>query len=497
MITTDAQVKGLFKRMSEGTPLYIAAQKAGMCENTARKYHRAQKFPNELNVKHDWRTRPDPFVDVWPGIEAILKDSPALEAKTAFALLQREHPGRFQDGQIRTLQRRFRQWRAEQGPGKEVFFPQDHHAAVVGASDFTDMSSLEITITGVPFEHLIYHYVLTWSNWEHGTVCFSESFESLSTGLQNAWWHCGGVPQCHRTDRLSAAVNNLDEKRAFTRRYDALMSHYAVAGHKTNPNSGNENGDVEQRHYRLKKAVEQALILRGSKDFASRHDYQRFLDGVFEQLNAGRRERFEQERKRLQPLPACRLPDYTELRGVLVGQASTITVRKKVYSVHSRLRDEHVDVRLYAEHLEIRFGTTIVERLPRLCGNGDHRINYRHVIDWLVRKPGAFANYRYRADLFPTSHFRIAYDQLREAMPARADKEYLQILYCAAYQSEVMVNRALQQLIAEGAVPDAAAIKALVHWFTTVDIPPVNDAHVAPVELSHYDSLLSYREVAE
>jgi hypothetical protein len=496
LITTDAQVKGLFKHMSEGKPLYVSARKAGMCENTARKYHRSQRFPSEFNARHDWRTRPDPFVEVWPQIEAILKENPHLEAKTALAFLQREHPGRFQDGQLRTLQRRFRQWRAERGKAKEVFFPQDHHPAVLGASDFTDMSALGITIAGAPFDHLLYHYVLSWSNWEHGTVCFSESFESLASGLQNAWWHCGGVPQTHRTDRLSAAVNNLDDKRAFTQRYEALLRHYDVAGHKTNPASGNENGDAEQRHHRLKRAVEQELILRGSKDFADRAEYERFLEKLFDQLNAGRQQRFEQERGLLRPLPARRVPDFTELRGVLVGQASTITVRKKVYSVHSRLRDEHVDVRLYAEHLEVRFGQSVVERLPRLCGDVDHHINYRHIIEWLVRKPGAFANYRYRADLFPTSQFRIAYDMLAEALPLRADKEYLQILHCAAYQSEELVNRALQKLIAEGALPDSASVTALAHWFASKGLPQLGDTHVAAVQLSQYDNLLSSMEVA-
>jgi hypothetical protein len=480
--------------MSEGKPLYLSAHKAGMCENTARKYSRCQRFPSEIKLRHDWRTRPDPFVDVWPRIEEILADNPHFEAKTALAFLQREHPGRFQDSQLRTLQRRFRQWRGEHGEAKEVFFPQDHHPGALGASDFTDMSTLGITIARAPFDHLIYHYVLTWSNWEHGTICFSESFESLAAGLQNAWWHCGGVPLTHRTDRLSAAVNNLDEKRAFTLRYEALLRHYDVEGHKTNPNSGNENGDIEQRHYRFKKAVEQALILRGSRDFDTRDKYALFLEGVFDQLNASRRERFEQERGSLRPLPTRRLPDYTELRDVLVGTASTISVRKKVYSVHSRLRDEHVDVRLYAEHLEVLFGPTIVERLPRLRGDDDHRVNYRHVIDWLVRKPGAFANYRYRADLFPTSHFRIAYDMLWDGFPVRADKEYLQILYCAAYQSEDLVNRALQKLIAEGALPDAASVKALVHWFACNGITQVTDTRVAHVELAQYDTLLTCKE---
>lgn len=495
MITKDAQVKGLFKHMSERKPLYVSAAKAGMCENTARKYVRLQQFPGDLSSIHDWRTRPDPFVEVWPRIEAILRDSPHFEARAALDWLQREYPGQFQDGQLRTLQRRFRQWRGEYGRAKEVFFPQDHYPGDLGASDFTHMSSLGITIGGIAFPHLVYHYVLTWSNWEHGTVCFSESFESLSTGLQNAWWRCGGVPRKHRSDRLSSAVNNLDEKRDFTWRYEGLLRHYQVEGQKTNAASANENGDAEQRHHRLKRAVEQALILRGSRDFESRAEYERFLDDLFDQLNAGRRVRFEEERGRLNALPACRLPNFTEIRGALVSKASTITVRKKVYSVHSRLRDEHVCVRLYAEYLDVWFGTSRVERLPRLHGNDDHRIDYRHIIDWLVRKPGAFANYRYRSDLFPTSHFRIAYDVLRERCPVRADKEYLRILYCAAYESEELVDCALRRMLADGSTVSAASTEALVKWLASNGIPKASDAHVEQVELSRYDELLLYREV--
>lgn len=493
----DAQVKGLFTYMSEGKPIYVSAQKADMCENTARKYHRLERLPSEISSPHDWRTRPDSFADVWVEVEAILARDSRLEAKAAFDWLQRQYPGRFQEGQLRTLQRRFRHWHAIKGEAKEVFFPQDHHPAELGASDFTSMNGLGITIAGVPFDHLLYHYVLTWSNWEHGTVCFSESYESLSSGLQNAWWRCGGVPARHRTDRLSAAVNNLDEKRALTARCEALLRHYRVEGEKTNPNSGNENGDVEQRHHRIKEAVEQALILRGSNDFATRQHYEHFIDEMFGRLNAGRRQRFDEERRLLRPLPARRLPDYTELRDVLVSKASTILVRKNVYSVHSRLRDAHVTVKLYAEHLEVLFGAEFIERIPRQRGISNHRINYRHIIDWLVRKPGAFANYRYRSDLFPTSHFRIAYDLLKAQSPARADKEYLSILYEAAYGSEVQVNRALEKIIAEGATPTAAQVHAMAEWMQSRGGSAVSDPRIAPVELTMYDNLISYKEAAQ
>jgi hypothetical protein len=492
----DAQVKGLFMSISEGKPLYQAAQKADMCENTARKYKRLHLFPADLQPDHTWRTRPDPFFEVWPNVEAILTENPHFEAKSALDWLQREYPGKFDDGQLRTLQRKFRHWRATRGQAKEVFFPQDHYPGNLGASDFTHMSKLRITITGIHFEHMLYHYVLTWSNWEHVTVCFSESFESLSAGLQNAWWRSGGVPQRHRTDRLSAAINNLDEKRDHTLRCNALLRYYNVEGEKTNPNSGNENGDIEQRHNRLKKAVEQALILRGNRDFSTRGEYEQFLEQLCDQLNAGRKKLFEQEQNLLNPLPARRLPDYTEIRDVLVSKGSTILIRKNIYSVHSRLRGEHVTVRVYAEYLELLFGGTIIERLPRLRGDSKHKINYRHVIDWLVRKPGAFANYRYRSDLFPTSQFRIAYDLLCEQCPLRADKEYLQILYTAAYGSEETVNKALQRLITEGLTPTNTGVCALVKWIEMNGTQEITDPHISEINLEQYDQLLDLPQEA-
>lgn len=494
----NKQVKGLFKAMSDGKRLYQAAQRADMCENTARKYLQAGCLPTELARPHTWRTRPDPFERVWPRIEDLLINNPGLEAKTVFDWLQREYPGCYQDGQLRTLQRRFRQWQCLYGCGKEVFFEQVHRPGELGASDFTDMSKLGVTIQGAPFNHLIYHYVLTWSNWEHGTICFSESFESLNAGLQNALWRCGGVPQKHRTDRLSAAVNNLDEKRAFTQKYDGLLKHYRLQGHKTNPDSGNENGDIEQRHYRFKTALDQALMLRGSRDFASRKEYDFFLEKLFAQLNSGRRGRFDEERAHLQPLPAQRLADYTEIRGVLVSKGSTITLRKNIYSVHSRLRDMHVNARLYAEYIQVYFEGKLIQRMPRLRGSDGHDINYRHIIDWLVRKPGAFANYRFKADMFPTSNFRIVYDALHEQhTPLRADKEYLAILQCAAKESEELVHQAICTLLNEEKTPTVAQVQALVHWLQGNATPAIVDIAVDAVELGQYDALLdTTREAA-
>jgi len=365
----------------------IAAAKAGMDEKTARKYRRVGKLPSELKQQHTWRTRKDPFKDAWHEIKSMLEINPGLEAKTIFEHFQRRKPGRFNDGQLRTLQRRIKVWRASEGPPKEAFFAQVHKPGQLGQSDFTHMNKLGITIGGRPFDHLIYHFVLTYSNWEAGTICFSESFESLSEGLQNALWELGGVPEKHRTDCLTTAVNKTGHPEEFTRRYQDLLDHYGIKGCKTNPNSPHENGDVEQRHYRFKRAVDQALLLRGSRDFADCNEYEQFLCRLFKQLNAGRRNRFLQEQAVLHRLPIHRI-DACKKSQMSVGPSSTIRVNHNVYSVHSRLIGETIKVRLYADRVEIWYGQKRVDTLPRLRGEGKHAINYRHIIDSLNFIPG-------------------------------------------------------------------------------------------------------------
>lgn len=423
-MVTNQQLRILMKAIKTENTLSLAAAKAGMDEKTARKYRRSGKLASEMAQSHTWRTRPDPFEEVWEEIRDKLKDNAGFESKTLFEDLQRRYPGRFSDGQLRTLQRRVKAWRALEGPQKQVMFEQVHEPGALCQSDFTRMGPLGIAVAGQPFDHMIYHFVLTYSNWEAGTVCFSESFESLSEGLQRALFELGGVPRTHQSDRMSAAVSNLSERKDFTDSYEGLLGHYGMEGRKIQAGQAHENGDIEQRHHRFKRAVEQALLLRGSRDFTSREDYEAFLRGLFDQLNAGRTERLAQELEVLRPLPATRFERPKEV-DVTVGSGSVIRVQNNVYSVSSRLIGETVRVRFHAETLEVFYAQRRVEVLPRLRGRKKHRIDYRHVIDSLVRKPGAFENYRYREDLFPTSRFRMAYDALKDAMPARAHKEYL------------------------------------------------------------------------
>src|SRR5262249_22875098 len=331
----------------------------------------------------------------------------------------------------------------------------------------------------------------TYSNWETGGVCFAESYESLSDGLQKALGELGGVPLLHRTDRLTAAVPPGTTGAAFNDRYQALLRHYGLQGQAIQAAQAHENGDVEQSHRQFKRALDQALLLRGSRDFAGRPAYEAFLRQLFGQLNANRQGRLAEELPLLRPLPARRLESCKRLR-VRVDSGSTIHVEGNTYSVASRLIGERVEARRYAERVEVWYAQRLAETLPRLRGRGKHRVEYRHVIDWLVRKPGAFADYRYRADLFPSSQFRLAYDTLHEQQPARAAKEYLGILYLAARQSEAAVAAALRRLLAGGRLLSVAAVAAELQR-SDRGMSPM-EVTVGTVDLASYDALLCGKE---
>lgn len=491
-MVTDQQVRRLMMYTNQGETRSLAAAKSGMDEKTARRYVKLGQLPSELKKPRTWRTRQDPFEEVKEDITGYL-ESPGIEAKTIFFDLQRRYPGRFQEGQLRTLQRYVKTWRALEGPGKEVYFSQIHTPGKLSASDFTDMSGLGIRLGGVAFPHLVYHFVLTYSNWETGTICFSESFESLSEGFQNALWSLGKVPAEHLTDRLSAAVHNTGNPEEFTRDYQRLLSHYGLKGRKIQAGKSHENGDVEKSHHLFKNAVEQSLILRGSLDFSNREEYESFLRLLFQQRNSGRLERFKEEFKFLSALPIKRL-DTTKEKKVRVGKNSAIRVQHNTYSVHSRLIGEWVEVQIHSDRLEVRYAQRLIETLPRLKGDNGHHIQYRHIIDWLVRKPGAFEEYRYRDDMFPTSRFRMAYDHLKVRCPDKAVKEYLQILNLAAKESESGVDDSLGYLLNQEEPITADAVKKIV--LSSQHLPKATEIQIAPVNLLVYDALLHATEVA-
>jgi transposase InsO family protein len=489
---SDKQYWRLMKLLNRGKTLDRAAALSDMDQKTARKYRHLGKPPSHLRQSRGYRTRADVFAGVWNELVPFLENEPEVEATTLLEYLSERYPNRFSDSHLRTLQRRVKTWRAVDGAPKEVFFEQRHLPGHQAQSDFTSFNELNITINRQPFPHLFYHFCLTYSNWETGGICFSESFEAFAEGLQNALWQLGKVPQEHRTDNLTAAIIKVGRRDEFTAGYTALLAHYNLRASHTNPASPNENGDVEQSHRRFKSAVRQSLILRGSRDFSSREEYAAFLSQVIAKRNNRRTDKLTAEMAAMNELPAIRLADSTALK-VRVSRNSTIWVKSKLYSVPSQLIGERVNVEIYAERLEVWYGEVLIEQMERVRGTGASSINYRHIIHSLVRKPGAFARFRHRQQLFPQFIFRVAYDRLGETMPERADREYLRILEMAALIGEELVAAALDELFEKGQELSAASVTTRLQGQRALFIEPIRLVMPVKVELADYDRLLDSR----
>ena len=487
---TDTEVQLMLRARSKGKTLEQAAARAGMSVPTARKYLRAAALPSELRQPRTYRTRTNPFLADWSWVEQQLQRDPALQAKTLFTILAERAPERYTPGQLRSFQRHVAQWRALHGPDHDVIFEQIHQPGQRGQSDFTHMDDLAITIAGAAFPHLLFHFVLTYSNIEAVALCFTESFETLAEGLEFCLWQVGGVPEHHRTDNLSAAVQAIesDGQRRWTDRYLALMAHYGMTPSTNTAGEAHENGDVEQAHHRFKEAADQALRARGSRDFADRASYVAWLQELTRKRNQTRQLRWVTEQDTLRPLPTAPLHPCRELP-VTVTRFSTIRVLHNTYSVPSRLIGVTLTVRVRAETLELYVGTTLTLTLPRLHGRFGAHIDYRHLIWSLVRKPGAFAQYRFRDELFPTTAFRVAYDTLVAQQPSRADKEYVRVLHLAAATSEADVAAALALLAESGGTPTFVAVRELVR---TVEPPAVPQVTTPQVDLAAYDGMCQY-----
>ena len=291
---TDRQVALLRQRRMEGKTQETAAAMAGMSVRSARTWQ-SGPLPSETKQLRRWRTRPDPFEGVWEEeIEPLLRGDPAgkLKAATIIEWLEEKFPSRFSASQLRTLQRRLRPFdklrrRALNGPDQEVYFPQEHPPGREAQIDFTHGNSLGVTIAGRPFPHLLFQLILSHSGWRYAEVATGETFLALQQGLQAALWTLGGVPQVVRSDNTSAATHEMRRSRgrALNDAYQALLDHYGLRSTRINPGQSHENGIAEQGHYRLKDAIGQALILRGSRDFHTADDYALFVSRMVQRRN--------------------------------------------------------------------------------------------------------------------------------------------------------------------------------------------------------------------
>lgn len=486
------------EEMSKHGRIGLASMRAGMDRKTARKYVAAGQLPSEMVKERDWRTREDPFADDWPEVEARLVESPGLEAKTLFELLVAKRPGRYEPGQLRTLQRRIKVWRAAEGPDKDVVLAQQHRAGEAAQTDFTWTTELAITIAGQLFIHMLCVFTLPFSNWRWATVCLSESIAALRKGVQRALFQLGRVPTYHQTDNSTAATHRIPDgksvraehgKRPFNEEYAAMMRHFGMTPRTTEVGEKQQNGDAEASNRVLKRSLEQALLVRGSRDFDSVDAWQRFVDEVVRKTNRGQGRRVLEDLAAMRELVVERLPEFDE-EDLLVSEWSTVRVKHCSYSVPSRLIGEWVKVRIFEDRIAVRYAGKTELECERLRGRNLRRIDYRHVIWSLVQKPGGFSRYVYREEMFPSVVFRRAYDAIQTPHHGvKGDLEYLRILHHAATSMEADVEAALSLLLADGKAVTASAVKSMM----AASVAAIEIPNLLPlsVDLTAYDALIA------
>ncbi len=444
----------------------VSAAKAGFSPATGYRIEDDPRLPSQKKMPRG-RRRPDPLADVWDAeIVPIMKASPGIRAIAVLEEIRRRHP-EFGPGVRRTLERRMRAWRALAGPEQDVIFRQEHEPGRLGLSDFTDTRELGVMIAGAVLEHRLYHFRLAFSGFEHAHVVLGgESFVALAEGLQNALWALGGVPLEHRSDSLSAAFCNLDRDAQddLTQRYQGLMRHYAMTPTRNNLGVAHENGSIESSHGHLKRALEDALLLRGSRDFEALDAYRRFVDEIVGRRNANNRRRIALERSTLASLPQRRTADYEE-KIVTVTSSGGFILRRVFYTAPSRLIGHRLRVHLYDDRLDCFLGSTPMMTLRRgqpVSGTkGGHVVDYRHVIHALRKKPMALPNLVYRDQLFPRPAYRKAFEALRaELGDKRACKVTVELLALAHDRGcEAELAQTIDGELDAGRLPDMASLR--------------------------------------
>ena len=452
-------------KRASGMSQQVAADAVGISLRSAQRIDRGdlQAGAQQQAIGRHWRTRADPLVEVWDSVLLpMLERSPQLEPQTLLLHLERTFPGQEWYRRKRTLQRRVEQWRALHGPAREVMFLQHHQPGVLGISDFTLLKGEPITVAGQVLEHRLFHFRLPYSGWCHVEVIHGgESFVALSEALQNALARCGGVPAEHRTDSLSACFRNRDGSYAgdYTSRYRELCAHLGVIATRNNRGVAHENGAIEGPHRHWKHRLEQQLIQRGSREFATEAEYRQLVGQVTTTLNS-RYEvtgRLEIERLHLQPLPVERFADYEPVV-VTVRSTSTIEVRSITYSVPSRLIGQQLTVHLRHDRLDLYLRSHYALTLPRLHPQKGQkalrRIDFRHVIESLRRKPRALLRAQLQADILPSETWRQLWRQLLAALPPdEAAKVMVDALHVAAKTDELAgVERYLRRQLRSGAL---------------------------------------------
>lgn len=474
----------------QGQSQETASAKAGLSVRSGRRIERGEH--SALPMPRQWRTRKDPLTAVWDReLVPLLEAEPDLTGLTLLEYLDDHYPGEYQSSVLRTLQRRVKQWKVLHGPARDVIFRQQAEPGLMGLSDFTRPDDA-ITVAGEPFIHLLYQFRLAYSGWRSVmAVRGGESYAALSDGLQRALRKAGGGPREHRSDSLSAAFNN--RQNVWTGTYDALCAHYKMRPSRNNPGQSHENGAIECANGSFKRRLSQSLKLRGSRDFTSAADYQRFIDTVVERLNRRVANRFQEEQSILQALPAADFAAYSEV-AVKVTRSSTIEVRHVLYTVPSQLIGQRLRIHLYHDRLQCYVGQslaiTLVRVYPAPGTTRARQIDYRHVIHALAAKPQAFRRAQLRDDILPSDNYRALWALVDEQLDERTACKWMVTVLRLAYDydCEGLLVQELLQAGRQGQLPSRQQLQARF-------LPSKAHHHaqtaVAQHCLSSYDSLLT------
>ncbi len=483
---TDKQVIKLSIEYKRTGKIEMSSIKAGMNRKTGSKYISLGKLPSELKNPHTWKTKIDVFENVSEEIKSIITLEPKVEATAMLDRLIGKYPGQFAQSHLRTLQRRFDNWKIELGRGKEIFFDQEHKPGKTMQLDWTSMNSLEISINNVKYDHKLCHCVLTYSNWEWAEICVSESFLSLKKGFQSSIKELGKIPQNLKTDNSSAAthrISNNEHKRVFNSSYKSFCEYYGITPQTTNIRRANENGDIETQNGHFKRKLTQELIFRGHRDFGSVDEYSLFIKTILRKFNKSREQKLSEELAFMRDAPSIFFPEYKEEVSI-VSKQSTVRFNKVAYSVASQYIGTQVTGHIFEDKIDVYYRHNLILTLPRIHDDRGACIDYRHIIKELIRKPGAFANYRYRDFMYPNETFRkLNSDLINTYGDRRGNREYLEILNLAAMEGEKRSCEAINILFEE---QSAITVEMVKQKLNICMVMPMQKEFNA--ELSGYDS---------
>ncbi|MBK6518218.1 MAG: hypothetical protein IPG04_29850 [Polyangiaceae bacterium] len=302
------------------------------------------------------------------------------------------------------------------------------------------------------------------------------------------------MPAFNQTDNSTAATHRIPDgksveadggKRPFNEEYLALMRHFGMTARTTAIGAKEQNGDVEASNGAIKRRLEQALLVRGHRDFESVSAWEEFVQLTLRKANERRGRRVADELAAMRPLVVAGA-EFTE-EDVTVSEWSTIRIRHNSYSVPSRLIEQTVRVRLFEDRIEVWFADKLQLSCERLRGQTSAALT-TDIIWSLIRKPGGFARYVYRDEMFPSLVFRRAYDAIQTPHHGtKGDLEYLRILHLAASTVEADVAAALELLLAESAAVSSDAVRAIVSTARSPEIPALSRPDP---DVDEYDSLL-------